>query len=67
MSKAHPGFNKVASNIEAAEGVSKKSADAILAASSRNASKSAKKKKNPRLNKVSGSNPFKSALAKSAK
>jgi hypothetical protein len=50
--KAHPGFNKVSAKIAKKEGVSQKAADAILAASSRGASKTAKKK-NPRLKKVS--------------
>jgi hypothetical protein len=49
----HPGFKKAASNIAKKEGVSKKAAGAILASSSRKASKGAKKK-NPRLNRVSG-------------
>lgn len=60
-SSKHPGFSAVASKIEKSEGVSKESADAMLASSSRGASKSAKKA-NPRLNKVSGSNPFKNAM-----
>lgn len=47
----HPGFKAVAKNIAKKEGVSKKSANAILAASSRRASAAAKKK-NPRLKKV---------------
>lgn len=50
---AHQGFKSVASRIAAKEGVSKKSAGAILANASRNASKSAKKA-NPRLNRVKG-------------
>lgn len=50
--KAHPGFKKVANSIAAKEGLSKKSADAILAASSRGASAKAKKA-NPRLKRVS--------------
>ena len=50
-SKKHPGFKKASEKIAKKEGVSKESADAILAASSRGASKSAKKK-NPRLKKV---------------
>ena len=49
----HPGFKKVASKIAKKEGISKKSAGAILASASRKASKSAKKK-NPRLKKVKG-------------
>lgn len=49
--KPHPGFAAVSSKIENKEGVSKERADAILAASSRNASPKAKKD-NPRLKKV---------------
>lgn len=49
--KAHPGFESVANKIAKKEGVSKESAQAIVAASSRHASKSAKKH-NPRLKKV---------------
>jgi hypothetical protein len=52
MSKAHPGFAAVQSKIEK-EGYSKRAAGAILAHASRNASKAAKRK-NPRLNRVSG-------------
>ena len=51
MSKAHPGFQAVQNKIAKKEGVSKKSAGAILANASRHASKSAKKK-NPRLKRV---------------
>ncbi len=51
MSKAHPGFKKVAAKIAKQQGVSRERANAILAASSRGASKAAKKK-NPRLKKV---------------
>lgn len=51
-SKKHPGFDKVSAKIAKKEGVSQKSADAILAASSRAASKKAVKN-NPRLKKVS--------------
>lgn len=51
--KAHPGFNAVSSRIATQEGVSPKRADAILAASSRRASSSAKKA-NPRLKRVKG-------------
>ncbi len=51
MAKKHPGFKAVASKIAAKEGVSKERANAILAASSRGASASAKHK-NPRLKKV---------------
>ena len=49
--KKHPGFDKASASIAKKEGISQKSADAILAASSRGASKKAKKK-NPRLKKV---------------
>lgn len=51
-SKKHPGFSAVQKKIEG-EGYSKKAAGAILANSTRNASKSAKKK-NPNLKKVKG-------------
>jgi hypothetical protein len=57
--KAHPGFKAVEKKIEG-EGYSVKSAGAILASSTRNASAAAKKK-NPRLNRVKSSkktNPF---------
>ena len=50
--KAHPGFDKVSAKIARKQGISQQSADAILAASSRGASKAAKKK-NPRLKRVS--------------
>ena len=43
MSKAHPGFKKVQSEIAAKEGVSKEAAGAILAHSTRHASAAAKK------------------------
>ncbi len=46
----HPGFKAVQGKVEK-EGYSKKSAGAIVAAASRGASKTAKKK-NPKLNKV---------------
>lgn len=52
MSEKHPGFKKAAKQIEKSEGVSKKSAGAILAAGAQKASKAAKAA-NPRLNKVS--------------
>ena len=52
-SKAHPGFKGAQKQIMDKSGVGKKAAGAILAASSRKASKSAKKR-NPRLNRVSG-------------
>lgn len=51
--KKHPGFEKVSSSIAKKEGVSQKSADAILAAASRGAGKAAKKA-NPRLKRVKG-------------
>lgn len=51
MAKSHPGFKAVQSKIAAKEGVSKKSAGAILASASRGASKSAKAK-NPSLRRV---------------
>jgi len=53
MSKKHPGFAAVESKIAKKEGISKKRAGAILAASSRGASKKAKKT-NPALKKVKG-------------
>lgn len=51
--KKHPGFKAVQKKIAKQQGVSMKSAGAILASSSRNASAAAKKK-NPRLKKVRG-------------
>jgi hypothetical protein len=51
MSAKHPGFKKAAASIAKKEGVSPKRAGAILAASTRNASASAKKA-NPKLKKV---------------
>lgn len=51
MSKAHPGFKSVQNKIAKKEGISKKSAGAILASSTRKASASAKKS-NPRLKRV---------------
>jgi len=53
MATKHPGFRSVQNKIAKKEGISKKSAGAILANASRNASKSAKKK-NPALKKVKG-------------
>jgi hypothetical protein len=50
-SKKGMGFSAAAKNIQSREGVSKQSADAILAAGARNASKSAKKA-NPNLKRV---------------
>jgi len=47
----HPGFKAVQSKIAAKEGVSAKSAGAILASATRKASPEAKKK-NPNLKKV---------------
>jgi hypothetical protein len=52
-SRKHPGFAAVQSSIERREGVSRKAAGAILAASSRRASKGAKRR-NPRLKRVKG-------------
>jgi hypothetical protein len=49
----HPGFKAVQSSIARKEGVSKASAGAILANSSRHASAKAKAK-NPRLRRVQG-------------
>jgi hypothetical protein len=49
--KTHLGFKAVQQKIAKQQGVSVKSAGAILASSTRNASASAKKK-NPRLNRV---------------
>jgi hypothetical protein len=53
MAKKHPGFKAVQSKIADKEGISKDKAGAILAASSRGASKAAKKA-NPKLKKVKG-------------
>lgn len=53
MRKPHPGFKAVQKKIAAKQGISQDKAGAILAESSRNASKKAKKK-NPRLNLVRG-------------
>ena len=52
-SAAHPGFKAVANKVAAKEGISKERAGSIIAASARNASKSAHKA-NPRLNRVKG-------------
>jgi hypothetical protein len=49
----HPGFKAVQSKIAAKQGVSKKAAGAILAASTRKASAKAKAA-NPRLKRVKG-------------
>lgn len=51
--KAHPGFETVQNRIAKKEGISKERAGAILAASTRRASSSAKAA-NPKLKKVSG-------------
>lgn len=51
MKQKHPGFFAVQKKIASKEGLSMKSAGAILASSTRKASKSAKKK-NPKLKKV---------------
>jgi hypothetical protein len=53
MSKSHPGFSAVAGKISKKEGISKERAGAILASSSRNSSKAAKKA-NPKLKRVKG-------------
>ena len=53
LSGKHPGFKAVQSSIASKEGISQKSAGAILASASRKASPSAKKA-NPRLNRVKG-------------
>jgi hypothetical protein len=53
MSKQHPGFKNVAKSISNHEHISEERAAAILAASSRGASKKAKKA-NPRLKKIKG-------------
>ena len=52
-SKKHPGFKNVAEEIARRSGLPMERAGAILAASSRGASKAAKKA-NPRLNRVKG-------------
>jgi len=49
--KAHPGFEAVEKKIMKKEGVSKESAGAILASSTRKASPAARKE-NPKLKKV---------------
>jgi hypothetical protein len=53
MATGHPGFKKVAAKIARKQGVSIKTADKELAASTRRASPAAKKK-NPRLKRVKG-------------
>lgn len=51
IKKKHPGFQSVQSSIAKKQGISKERAGAILAYSTRHASRSAKKA-NPRLKKV---------------
>lgn len=51
--KAHMGFKAAAASVQRKEGVSKESANAIIAAGAINASKSAHEA-NPRLNRVKG-------------
>lgn len=51
--RAHPGFARAAASIARRQGVSKARARAILAAGARKASPAARRK-NPRLNRVSG-------------
>ena len=51
MAKAHPGFKNVAAGMAKKQGISTKEASAELAASTRGASKGAKKR-NPALRKV---------------
>jgi hypothetical protein len=51
MSKAHPGFSKVAAKIAKQQGISSDAAGAILASSTRNAGAKAKKA-NPNLKNV---------------
>lgn len=53
MASKHPGFKAVQDKISKQSGVSKESAGAILAASTRGASAAAKRK-NPKLKKVLG-------------
>ena len=53
MAKAHPGFKSVERSIAKKEGVSMKSAGAMLASHTRSASPHAKAA-NPRLSKVKG-------------
>lgn len=53
MMTKHPGFKAVQGKIASQQGIPMERAGAILAASSRGASKAAKKK-NPRLNRVKG-------------
>ena len=53
MKKEHPGFKAVQAKIAARQGIPKERAGAILAAASRRASTSAKRK-NPNLRRVKG-------------
>ena len=53
MASGHPGFKAAQADIAKREGVSKKSAGAILASATRKASPAARRK-NPKLNKVKG-------------
>lgn len=53
IGKVHPGFAAVQAKIASKEGVNKKEAGAILAASTRKASAKAKKE-NPKLKRVKG-------------
>lgn len=53
MATSHPGFKAVAAKIAKRYGGNMKKAGAILAAATRKASPSAKKR-NPRLNRVKG-------------
>lgn len=61
----HPGFQAVQSSIAKKQGISSERAGAILAASSRGASKSAKKA-NPRLKRVHGGSTLLSANSQKA-
>lgn len=58
---AHPGFKAAAAGIASKQGISPAAASAELAASTRNASPTAKKK-NPRLKKVKGKKKAKRAF-----
>ncbi len=53
LHKSHEGFQHIEDKIAKRQGISKKNAGAILAASTRDASKAAKAK-NPNLAKVKG-------------
>jgi len=54
MAKSHPGFKAVAASIAKKEGISGKSAGAILASSTRKAVANGAAKKNKNLLKVKG-------------